>query len=77
MNNSDEFDLHGSYDVMHNGTKIAEIHQRRFMEGPSFDIFTGEMLEEKLFIKGTPVGMLSGLTIICLNDGAFFELSQK
>ncbi|WP_256680670.1 hypothetical protein [Pseudomonas sp. LTJR-52] len=46
------------------------------MEGPRFEVCTGEIVDERLFIKGSPVGMLSGLTIIRLNDGVFYELKQ-
>ncbi len=76
MNNPAEFDPHGSYDVICDGVKVAELNQRRFMEGPRFDLCTGEIVDERLFIKGSPVGMLSGLTIIRLNDGVFYELKQ-
>jgi hypothetical protein len=76
MSNSAGFDPHGSYGVIHNGIKVAEVHQGGFWEGKGFDVCTGEIIDERLYIKGKPVGMLSGLTIIRPNDGAFFELVQ-
>ncbi len=45
-----------------------------FFEGKSRDLPTGEIRESKLFINGTPVGVVSGLTITRVHDNVVFEL---
>ncbi|MFC6478743.1 hypothetical protein ACFQDN_22520 [Pseudomonas asuensis] len=49
MSNPAEFDPRGSYDVICNQLKVAELHQRRFMEGPRFELCTGEVVDERLY----------------------------
>lgn len=74
MDDSTCFNPNGSYEVRCDGVRFAEIHESRFFEGRDRDINTGEILDGKLFINGTPVGVLSGLTIIRVNDSTVFEL---
>lgn len=68
------FNPNASYEVRCDGVRFAEIHQSRFFEGKSRDLPTGEIRESKLFINGTPVGVVSGLTITRVHDNVVFEL---
>ena len=68
------FKPNGSYEVRCDGVRFAEIHQSRFFKGKSRDLLTGEIRDSKLFINGTPVGIVSGLTITRVHDSVVFEL---
>jgi len=68
------FNPDASYEVRYNGVRFAEIHKGLFYEGKDRDLNTGEILDGKLFINGTPVGIVSGLTITRVNDSTDFEL---
>lgn len=68
------FDPEASYEVLYNGVRFAEIHKALFFEGRDRNLNTGEILDGKLFINGTPVGVMSGLTIIRVNDNTVFNL---
>lgn len=74
MDDFTAFNPNGSYEVRCDGVRFAEVHESRFFEGKDRNLNTGEILDSKLFINGTPVGVLSGLTIIRVNDSTVFEL---